>query len=424
MPKTSKAYSVMMLIILMLGTAILYYSNMVFAVRPMEMVEQYGVTQADIAAISTIGGIPGAVLSIIVGNILDRKSIKLFVGITMIGAVICMAIRIFMTDYVGLMVTTVAIGALLLPMIIVGPKMLGNLFAPRDIPIALGFFGAAGGVGTTLSFAMGDVFIGVQEALISVCVVGIIVTVLWLIVCKSDKYMDNGQAPVIPKGAFIQVLRSSNMWKTMICGGFAVGASLLINSNLIAAYFSLNPDILANGAVDPTVLGTITNVCLIAGGIISGLVIGKAGKFNVPYLVFCVGGGALFLAGWLVGEVNGIGAGTIILYALAGIVFSGSVGTNFTRIPLLPLTKQFGIEMTGAASGMLQTALGVFQFVIPTAVTAAFVTAAGTDYTGIFIWAFIFVAAAGIIGMFIPELGVKGKLAQEAGEGINAGPLK
>lgn len=418
MPKTSKAYGVMMLIILMLGTAILYYSNMVFAVRP-DTLAQFNMDQGQLAAISTIGGIPGAVLSIIVGNILDRKSIKMFVGITMIGAVVCMAIRIFMTDYAGLMVTTVAIGALLLPMIIVGPKMLGNLFAPRNIPIAMGFFGAAGGVGTTLSFVLAPTFATVQQALGSVAVVGAIITVLWLIVCKSDKYMDNGQAPVIPKGAFVQVLKSSNMWKTMICGGFAVGASLIINTNITNAFISIGAD-----PVNVQALGSLLNVCLIAGGIISGLIIGKAGKFNIPYLVFCVGGGALFLAGWLVGEANGIGAGTIILYALAGIVFSGSVGTNFTRIPLLPLTKQFGIEMTGAASGMLQTALGVFQFVIPTAVTAAFVTAEGTDWTMIFVWAFVFVAAAGIIGMFIPELGVKGKLAQEAGEGINAGPLK
>lgn len=416
MPKTSKAYGVMMLIILMLGTAILYYSNLIFAVRQ-DTLAAFNMDQTQLAAISTIGGIPGAVLSIIVGNVLDRKSIKLFVGITMIGAVICMAIRIFMDTYAGLMVTTVAIGALLLPMIIVGPKMLGNLFAPKDIPIAVGFFGAAGGVGTTLAFVLGPVYQTVGQALASVAIVGAIITVLWLVVCKSDKYMDAGDAaPQIPKGAFGKVLKSTNMWKTMICGGFAVGASLIINTNLTMAFASVG--------VNAAAIGSVLNVCLIIGGILSGVIIGRSGKFNIPYLVFCVVGGILYVCGWLVGEATGGGTGTIVLYALAGLIASGSVGVNFTRIPLLPLTKQFGPEMTGAASGMLQTALGVFQFVIPTAVTAACATATGTNWTGAFVAAACFMAAAGIIGMFIPELGINGKLAKEAGMGPDTPPAK
>jgi MFS family permease len=404
MKKTSKAYGYTMLIILMLGTAILYYSNLIFTVR-LDTLQVFNMDMVQLAAISTIGGIPGAVLSIIIGNILDRKSIKWFVAISLVLTVACMVLRIFMTSYTGLLVTTVLIGAFLLPVIIVGPKMLGGLFEPKDIPFAMGCYGAAGGVGTTLSFATGQIYPTVQSALAGVAVVGAIILIAWIIVCKPDKETRSGQAPQIPKGAFVKVLKSSNLWKTMICGGCAVGASLIINTSLTQGF--------AERGFDSSMLGTVLNVCLIIGGIVSGMILGKIGKFNVPYLLMCLVGGGLYVAGWLV-EPAGSPL-TFVLYALAGLIASATVGVNFTRIPLLHLTKQFSVEMTGAASGMLQTALGIFQFIIPTAVAAvAVMPDGGTDYTLKFILAFVFLAIAGILGMFIPELGIKGKLAQEA----------
>jgi nitrate/nitrite transporter NarK len=403
--KKSKVYSYTMLIILMLGTAVLYYSNLIFAVRP-DTLKVFNMSAVQLATISTIGGIPGAVLSIIVGNILDRKSVKWFVTGSLVLTVACMVIRIFMTSYSGLFITTVLIGAFLLPIIIVGPKMVGGLFAPKDIPYAMGCFGAAGGIGTTLSFATGPVYGTVRAALTGVTIVGAVILVTWVLFCKSDKASDGGSAPQIPKGAFAKVVKSSNLWKTMICGGCAVGAALIVNTSLTYGFLERG--------FNASVLGTVLNVCLIIGGIVSGMVLGRIGKFNVPYLFMCIVGGGLYVFGWLVEP----GAISYILFALAGLISSATVGVNFTRIPLLHLTKQFGIEMTGAASGMLQTALGVFQFVIPTVVAAVAVKAdGGTNYTLKFILAFAFLVIAGIVGMFIPELGIKGKLAQEAKQG-------
>lgn len=409
MQKISKAYSYTMLVILMLGTAVLYYSNMIYAVRATEagmpeLLTLFGAAPENIPAllpmISTIAGIPSAVLSIIVGNILDRKGVKWFVGGAMLLTVICMAVRIFMASYIGHLIMTTLIGAFLLPIIIVGPKMIGGLFEPKSIPFAMGCYGAAGGIGTTLAFVTGPMYTSVPAGLTGITIVGAVILVAWFIVCKSDKGGEGNAAPQIPKGAFAQVLKSSNMWKVMICGGCAVGASLIMNSNLQMAF--------ATRGFDASALGMVLNVCLIIGGIVSGMVLGKIGKFNVPYLFICIVGGALFVLGWIVEP----GTVSYILFALAGLIVSASVGVNFTKIPLLHMTKQFSIEMTGAASGMLQTALGVFQFVIPTVVAAV----CGTNYTIQFVMALVFLAIAGIVGMFTPELGIKGKLAQEAAQ--------
>lgn len=401
MQNKNKTYSYVMLAILMLGTAVLYYSNLIFTVR-LDTLEVFHMSPVQLAAISTIGGVPGAVLSILVGNMLDRTEVKRFVGISMALVVLCMVIRVFMTSYVGLLITTVLIGTFLLPIIIVGPKMLGELFAPEDIPFAMGCYGAAGGMGTTLAFATGPVYPSVQTALAGVAVVGAVVLLGWIIFCKQSK-KDTGKATgAIPKGAFIRVVKSTALWKTMFCGGLAVGSSIIINTSLVYGFMERG--------FDASLLGTVLNISLIIGGIVSGIILGKIGRFNIPYLVMCFVGGGLYLAGWLVEP----GALSYLLFALAGLVASATVGVNFTRVPLLYMTKQFDAEMTGAASGMLQTALGIFQFVVPTAVTAAAATAdGGTNYTLKFVMAFAALAIAGILGMFIPELGVKGKLAQD-----------
>lgn len=81
--KRSSAYKWTVLAILMLGTAILYYSNMIFAVRALDTLSKFNIDEGELAAISTIGCLPGAFLSIIVGRVLDKKGVKLFTALTL-----------------------------------------------------------------------------------------------------------------------------------------------------------------------------------------------------------------------------------------------------------------------------------------------------------------------------------------------------
>ena len=126
----NKAYGWIMVVILCLGTAVLYYSNLIFAVRGLETMEKFSMNEGQLASISTIGCLPGAFLSIWIGSVLDRTNIKTFTLGALVLTVICMVLRIFTSNYIGLMITTVLIGTFLLPIIIVGPKMIGSLFTP------------------------------------------------------------------------------------------------------------------------------------------------------------------------------------------------------------------------------------------------------------------------------------------------------
>ena len=65
-------------------------------------------------------------------------------------------------------------------------------------------------------------------------------------------------------------------------------------------------------------------------------------------------------------------------------------------------------DSIGTAAGMNQTALGIMSFALPTIIASA----AGNNYTVVFITAYVFLVLCGIVGLLIPELGEKGKLAQ------------
>ena len=73
MKQISKSYQWTVLMILCVGTAILYYSNMIFAVRAVDTLEKFQISEGQLAAISTIGGLPGAFLSIVVGRVWTRR---------------------------------------------------------------------------------------------------------------------------------------------------------------------------------------------------------------------------------------------------------------------------------------------------------------------------------------------------------------
>ena len=383
MKQHSAAYKWVVLAILMIGTAILYYSNMIFAVRAPDTMAKFAINEGQLAAISTIGCLPGAFLSVAVGRVLDKKGVKLFTALALVLTLACMVWRIFASTYIELMLATVLIGAFLLPITIVGPKMVGGLFRPDEMPLAMGFF-----------------YPSLESAFLGVSVLGCVLLLGWVIIVKEP------EAPPAPAGGSVQakgqlakVLKSPNMWKVMFCSGFAVGSSILINTYLTQAFS-------ANGASVEmaSTIGTVLNLCLILGGILSGAVIGKLGKINIPYAFICIVGGALYLLAYLMP----VGPLTYVLVALAGLICSGSVGVSFTRIPLLPLTGDFGEESIGTATGMNQTALGVMSFLVPTVIASI----AGSNYTLVFILAFIFLVLCGIVGLITPELGEKGKLAQ------------
>lgn len=396
------------LAVLVAGTAMLNYSNMVFASRPVDVMAQYGMDQAQLTAISSIGVLPGAFFSIALGNYFDKhgsRSIR-FVGAALIAlAACCQLARVYADSYVALFAITFLSGTFFLPTQVLPAKLIEAWFPRRQMGTAMGVFGASAGVGIMAVFAFGSLFATTTAALLS-CAVGFgCVAALWAAFAKLPE-QPLGRAGAVagdaPKVSLKAVLTSKSMWLVMVCAAFAAGAPLFLNSYMVNAF-------LAKGmpAAEASMLAVVFNLSLVLGAVFAGAVASRTGRYNLPYLVLCVSGGALFLVAYLVP----VGPQTFALLALAGFLGAASLALNLARIGLLPLTGEFGPENIGIAGGMNNTAMGIGMFAIPTVAAAIL----GNDYLGVFMTLLGFFVVMGVVGgLVVPELGEKGKLAQQA----------
>lgn len=392
----------MVLFVLLFGVAMLNFSNLIFASRPTDVMRQFNMTQAQLTAISTVGQLPGAFFSVWLGHKIDKKGVRILPGVLLALAAACQIWRCFAADYVSLFIITFLSGALFLPTSILHGKLLGAWFSREEMGTAMGLYSSGAGVGTTLAFAFGGMFPTINSAFIAIAAGYVLEAILWFLFISMPEGASDLPAQEAPAGDLKNVFKSRNMWLLMICGGLSVGAALLLNTYLVNAFVAKGMEPSAASGI-----ATLLNICLLVGGILSGIVVSKVGRYNIPYIFICVGGAVLYYLAYMLP----ISPLTYVLVAAGGIIVAGSIGVNMARIPLLPLTGEFGPEDVGAAGGMNNTAVGICGFVVPVLV-ANFV---GDNYTMIFTLLAVFLVIIAIVGgVLMPELGEKGKLAQEA----------
>ena len=415
MAKQGSSFKWVVLFLMVFGTAMLNFSNLVFSARSVDVMAQFNMDQAQLTAISGIGVLPGALFSIFLGNFFDKKgpkSIRYVGAILLFLAAACQIWRVFASSYIELFVITFLSGTFFLPTQVLPAKMLGAWFDRSEMGTAMGVFGAAAGIGITTAFAVAGLFPTTTAAL-AFCAGGyVLVAVLWLFTAiMPDGSGAAGQdadgptvavgevAPQVSVGA---VLKSKNMWLVMICGGLAAGAPLLYNSYVMNAFI--------DKGMDPaltSLIGVVFNICLVIGAIVTGFIVSKAGRYNRVYTVFPIVAGVTLLVSYLVPA----GPQTFVLAAIAALFGACTVSVNMARISLVPLTGDFGPENIGIAGGMNNTAMGLCMFVLPT-ISAVLL---GNNYLGVFITLLVFFAIMSLCGgILLPELGENGELARRA----------
>ena len=409
--RSGSGYRWLILITLVVGTAMINYANMIFSSRPVEMMAQYSMNQAQLTAITTIGVLPGAFFSIFLGNYFDKRGPKTmrFVGaLLLFVAAAFMLWRVFANSYIQLVIITFVAGTLFLPTQVLPFKMIGAWFNRNQMGVGMGIYGAAAGLGIMLAFAVGGVFPNSTSALMSCAIGYLVAAILWLLFVQmpEDGPQEAADVPAADEGApavsTAAVMRSKNMWLVMICSFVACSMPLLFNSYVVNAFL--------DKGMEPaltSLLGVVFNISLVCGAILAGTVAGKVGKYNGVYLICCVVGGIFIGLTYFVP----MGPLTFVCLALGGVISAGSLSLNLTRVGLLFLTGDFGPENNGIAGGMNNTAMGLGMFILPT-VTAAIM---GNNYVGVFTTIVALFIVIGVIGRFLmPELGEKGELAQKA----------
>lgn len=399
----------LILALLVFGTATLTYSNMAFASRAIEAMQQYSMDQMQLTFISTLMLLPGAFFSVALGSFFDKhgaRALRFVAGAMLCVATAFMTWRVFTDDYVVLLVVTFLGGAFFLPTQVLPAKMIEAWFPHKQMGLAMGIYGAAAALGIMVAFAAGALLASLSDTLASCAVCYGITALLWLLLGRMpDGYWAKSaqraeDAP--PAGEIGPVVRSRTMWLIMACTFIAASAPLLLNTYMVNAYTSKGFDASAAGF-----MGVLYNVSLVVGAIVAGSLATRFGRYNGVCLAFCLIGAAGTLLSFLV-------PASVLTYAflfLGGFGCAAAQPLGFARVGLIPLTGEFGVENVGVAGGMNNTAMGIGPFVFPTVVAWL----CGNDYLAVFIVLTVSFIVMGIIGgILLPELGEKGNLAAKA----------
>lgn len=380
--------------------AVMTYNLIVFPACAIDAMSVFGIGQAELTTLSSVTSVVGVFAGIVFGRILDTKNVKKSIVIFMAVGVVLFFARAFITSYVPVMVLTFLASFSVGICQVAGPKVVATWFPANKVGTAMSFLTAGAGIGSAGGFALGAV-LGIQNALLSVGIAYLVLLVFWIIAGGEGSYKVAAPAAAHPsQGSSSRVYKSKNLWMIILAYSMAVTSSLLVNTYMINAFVGkgLNPE-------QAAVMATCLNLALMLGGFIMTAILGMVKRFNILLAVSMLGSAVLVLAGWFLP----IGAITWVCVILGGLFFGGSLGLCVGRVPLLPLTADFGPEHIGTASGFTETVKGIISFILPIVVASAL----GTNFNGIFIVFAVCCILCVLFGsLLVPELGEKGRLFQ------------
>lgn len=381
--------------------ALMTYNLIIYPACAVTTMEVFGIGQTELTTLSSVTSLVGVFCGLIFGKMLDTKDVRKSILVFLAIGTVLFFIRAFALNYVATLVLTFLASFCVGICQVAAPKVIATWFTPDKVGFASSFFVAGSGLGSAFGFALGGA-LGIEKALLSIGILHLALLVYWLVIGGEGPFKqaapaaDEKAGKDAPKDG--SVYKSKNLWLIIVAYSMAMTASMTLNSYLINSFISKGLD-----PAKASLMGTVLNICLCAGGFIMTAVLGVVKKFNPLMTAAMVGGGVMVLLAWF----TPISALTWVFVALGGLFFGGSLGLCIGRIPLVPLTGDFGPALIGQASGFAETVKGLISFVLPILVANIF----GTNFNGIFVVFGVCCALAFLTGgLLLPELGEKGSL--------------
>ena len=386
--------------------AIMTYNLIIYPACAVSTMKVFGIQQLELTTLSSVTSLVGVFAGIIFGRLLDMKDVRKSITIFMAIGVALFFVRAFIMAYIPTLILTFLASLSVGICQVAAPKVVASWYPPAKVGTASSFFVAGAGLGSTGGFALGNI-LGIQNALLSVGIAYLVLLILWIFVGYEGSYKQAAPQPAAQeetKGGAGRVYKSKYLWLIILAYSLAMTSSLTLNTYMINAFIGKGLV-----AADASVMGALFNISLMVGGFIMTALLGIFKRFNPLLSVAMIGGGAFVLIGYILP----IGALTWVCVILGGLFFGGSLGLCVGRVPLLPLTGDFGQEFIGTASGFTETIKGIISFVLPIVFAYAF----GTNFQAIFIvFAICCILTFIFGGVLMPELGEKGKLFKKISE--------
>lgn len=362
-----------------------------------ELIPKLGLTEVQFSSLVTAPLVPAIALSIIVGILADKISIKLIVAIGMIISCIGGLGHIFAGTNSTFYATMFLTGFGAVAINVTCGKIFSQWMKPTMISIAMGIFLAASTIGQFFAQSTTALIGSMNNAFWLSGISCAIVLLLWIVLGRENK--ETGQAAFMEAPSFIETIKavfaSKNMWLCAIGLFFILGCQVAFNIWIPSALIAKGMDPAGAG-----VLASIVSLGNLIGAIVMPMVAARVGKvkpFIIAFTIICAIGYAL---GW---HLTGVFA--YLCFFVFGFC-AASLMPFFLSMPIK--FKEVGPRFVGTGMGFASTIELLGSVLLPTYIILPLATVGKTvDFTRYF-----YLVGAGwiialIIGILIPETGNK-----------------
>jgi MFS transporter, CP family, cyanate transporter len=370
-----------------------------------EIMGGMGASTAMFAQICTVGFLTGAIFSIPMGVLADKWSVKGTMGLGLIVTLIGSIWRIFCASSITLYIACFIMGMGLAGMNANSPKFLKAWFGFRRVTTAMGIYVGCAGIGVSGCMAVIGLLGSMYNTYVFNAILVLIATVVWFIFGKVPTAVATGKEE-FSVAAVKSCLTNKYLMITALAMVLFMSVQVTYQSQAAAAFQYIGVD-----AVTAAAWSSIASLIGIPANFLWTWLADKVGRIKAVLVPIVIIGLIAFTTAWI------LHAGVIVIVLICIGYFFAFVGCGFIKgcVGKIPTIKR---EYMGTAGGIQTFFQNLGAYIIPSFILAPL---CGGDYILMFYMVSGLLLLALLVTAFLlPELGAKGKLAQEHADELNA----
>lgn len=369
------------------------------------IIGQMGADTAMFAQICTVGFLTGAIFSIPMGILADKWSVSKTMGLGLVITLAGAIWRCFCTDPVTLYISCFIMGMGLAGMNSNSPKFLKSWFGFRRVTTAMGIYVGCAGIGVAVCMGTIGIFGTMFNTFVFNAVLVAIATVVWFIFGRTPKAVQMDSEEFSVKAVKACLTNKILMVTSLVMVLFmSVQVTYQAQAATAFQFIGINP-------VEAAGWSSIASLIGIPGNFIWTYVGDKVGRIKAVLIPIASIGCICFTASWF------MGAGPIVLVFICLGYFFGFASCAFMKscVGKIPTIKR---EYMGTAGGIQTFFQNLGAYIIPSFILAPL---CGGNYVTMFLMVSgIMLLGILVVAFMLPELGAKGKLAQEHADQLDS----
>ena len=394
MQKQSKKfnYGIVVLGLICVGIFTANYAQYQIPPFGTQLMETLGLSSSQFSSIATAPLIPGILLSLVAGMLVDKFGTRKMLVIATAVSTVALVLRALSKSYLPMYLSSIFIGICATFFSANCPKIAGMWFTPEKTSVTTGIYLSFSYAGMALGIGTASLYASMKSAFAGAAILGVIVFVMWALFMREhpDEKLRRADetSGVTFKEGLTAALKSKDVW--------LAATALFLSLGSLTSFANFMPTALeSRGIASGTASSISMSITLgaLACSFLAPVIASKLGKVKVMMFVFAILAAVGMIFAWRISK------DPVVLFILLFIV--GFLGNGFAPVILsLPVRlPEIGTKYGGTAGGLLSTIQLAGSVTIPTYVIAPI---AGNDYSLMFILFACMLVAFCIVAHFLP----------------------